>query len=282
MKKEKPVIDPSEDRALPANRWVLLKDTLHYRFWDLVAVSLLTALFYIPIIAWLLFAALTNLGDASNFNNILMTYLIAIPLIAFAGLGMGGLFYFSKKLAWGSGASLPSDFFEGIKKNWAMFLGTYFVIGLLYFLLKIDLEALALSSSLPAWGKAMLSGLSYGIFTLFLMALFFIQTQTVTYEGGFFRLLMNGIRFTFGAILKNLAIFAALLAPFFVYEFVPSLYAVIIPIAFLALFYFGFSGFFFTEYSHSLFDISINPKQYPEIIRKGLAPTHESHSDHLD
>jgi len=282
MKKEKKVIDPSEDKALPATRWLLLGDTLRYRFWDLIAVSLLTALFYIPVIGWFIYASLTNLADPSNFNNIMMTYLVAIPLIAFMGLGMAGLFYFSKKLAWGSGATLPGDFFEGIRKNWAMFLGTYLLIGILYFLLKVDLEALNLSTSLPSWGKAMLSGLSYGIFILFLMGLFFVQTQTVTYEGNFFRLLMNGIRFTFGAILKNLGIFLAFLAPFFVYEFVPSLYAVIIPIAFLALFYFGFSGFFFTLYSHSLFDISINPKQYPEIIRKGLAKTHESTSSNHD
>jgi hypothetical protein len=278
MSKEKPTVEPSEDRVLPATRWLLLKDTLHYRFWDLMAVSLLTLLFILPLIAWLLFATFNGLADPSKFYNVLLTYAIAIPLIMLFGLGMAGAFYFSKKLAWGVGAVLPSDFFEGIRKNAKMFLLVYFFIGLLYLLLKLDLEAVNLSTSLPDWGKGAIIGVSYGLFLIFLSLLFFVQTQTVTYEGSFFQLLGNANRFLFGAIFPDLGIFAAFYAPFLVFEFLPNLYGTLIPLGFSGIFYFGFSVFFLTLYSHSLFDKTINPKFYPDIIRKGLAKNHENPS----
>ena len=44
----------------------------------------------------------------------------------------------------------------------------------------------------------------------------------------------------------------------------------IIAIAISGLFYFGFNKFLFLEYSISIFDETINKKQYPEIIKKGL------------
>jgi len=277
-KKDKPTIDSSRDRPLPATRWRLLSETLRYRYWDLIGVSILTGLFYLPLVGWLLYAALTGLADPGNLLSVLLTYAAAVPLTMVAGLGEAGSLYFSKKLAWGQGASLPGDFFEGIAKNFKMFLLVYFLIGSLYLLLKLDLVSVALSS-FPSWSKTVLDGLSYGLFFVFLMPLLFLAAETVIYEGSFLPLLKNGFRFTFGAILANIPLFGAFLLPFLVYEFVPFLVAAIAAFLFASLFYFGFSAFFFTEYSHHLFDRSINRDHYPEIIRKGLAKIHENH-DH--
>jgi hypothetical protein len=268
-KEEKTKRIGAEDN-LPFTRWQLLGDTLHFRFWDLAAVSLLALVFFLPSFVWLIFCSLSDLLDYSNFNSVLMVYGLNVAALMFAGLGMAGPFYFSKKMAWGEGASLPGDFFEGIKKNWAMFLGIYFLIGLLYLLLRLDICALSTSGDFTGWGLGALEGVSYALFFIFLLSLFFAQTQTMIYQGGLFHLFWNGFRFVFGAFLTNMPIFLAYFALFLCFEFIPYSLASYITIGLSGLFYFGFSAFFFTLYSDSLFDKSINKNSHPEIIRKGL------------
>jgi hypothetical protein len=260
----------SEDN-LPLTRFQLLYDTLRFHFFDLVVVSLLTGLFFFPSWGWLIFVGYTDLGDPSNLASVALTYGVNAVFLAFAGLGMAGLFYFVKRLAWGVGTSCPADFFEGIKNDKGMFLLVYFVIGLLYALLRVDIASLTYGGmELEGWLKGLLEGLSYGVFFIFLLALLFVMSQAVTYEGSFFKLLSNGIRFVFGAFLTNVPMFLLYFLCFLLYEFVPSFIAQYVMMAFSTLFYFGFSAFAFTLYSHSLFDKSINKTQYPEIVRKGL------------
>jgi hypothetical protein len=268
-----------QEKNLPFTRWQLLGDTLRFRFWDLLLVSLFTLVFYLPVLGWLIFCSLSDLLDFSNLPSILMSYGIAIPFLMIAGLGMGGLFYFSKKLAWGEGASLPGDFFEGIKKNARMFLGVYFVIGLLYLILRLDIASLVYQSGLSGWALGALEGVSYTLFFLFLLALFFLQSQTIIYQGGFFHLFWNGIKFVFGAFLSNIPIFLAFFAGFLCFEFIPYAPVLYIVMGIEGFFYFGFSSFFFTLYSDALFDKSINPSRYPGIIRKGLQQKEKDNSD---
>jgi hypothetical protein len=274
MEKEKRL--GGEDN-LPLTRWQLLGDTLHYRFWDLLLVSLLTFVFYIPSLSWLIFCSLDGFLDYTNLNSILLVYGINIPLLAIAGFGMAGLFYFSKKLVWGEGASLPSDFFEGIKKNWAMFLGVYFLIAFLYAFLRVDIASIKISGEFSGLWVGSLEGISYTLFFLFVWALFFTLTESVIYVGDFFHLFWNGFRFVFGAFLTNVPLFLTFFTPFLVFEFVPFYQVSFAMIGLEAIFYFGFSAFFFTEYSYYLFDKSINKKDYPEIIRKGLGKKEEQH-----
>jgi len=264
-----------QENNLPLTRWQLLADTLRYRFWDLFLASLLCFAFWLPSFAWLVFCSLDGFLDYMNFNSILMVYGINIPFLSFASLGMAGLFYFSKKLVWGEGTSLPSDFFEGIKRNWKMFLLTYFLIGFLYALLRLDIVSIKVSGQFTGLWIGSLEGVSYAIFFIFLLSLFFLQTESVIYEGGFIHLLWNGFRFVFGSFLTNIPMFLVFFAPFLAFEFVPLYSVSFSMIGIEAIFYFGFSAFFFTEYSYYLFDKSINKKQYPEIIRKGLGKKEE-------
>lgn len=272
MKKvNEPVYEPG-DSSLPKHRWALLKDTLHYHFFDLVGLSLLALVFCLPLAAYVIYISVSGLLDMGNLYSILLSYSLLIVFLLFASLGQAGLFYTIKRLAWGEGTAIASDFFLGIKKNWKMFLAIYFAFGLLYLILKLDLGVLTAATNLPDYAKTIIAGLSYGVFFLFAMVLSFCKTQTVLYESGFFKLVANAFRFLFGAILPNLAIFIAVYVPFFVYELVPNLYAGVAVLAFEGLFYFGFSAFFLTVYCHSIYDKTINARQFPEIIRRGLAP----------
>lgn len=258
------------EENLPATRWQLMGDTLRFNFWDLCAISLLAFLFWIPSFGWLIFCSLSNLLDFANLGSVLMVYGINAILIALAGIGMAGSFYFSHKLSFALGVSLPSDFFEGIRKNGIMFFVVYLFIGLLYAFLRIDLCALVNGGYFSGWGLIALEGVSYAVFFVFLLALHFVQTETILYQGGFFQLFANAVRFIFGAFLTNVPIFLAYFALFLVFEFVSYYQVSFAMMGLSGIFYFGFSSFFFSNYSNYLFDKSINKKQYPDLIRKGL------------
>jgi|GEM_PF-1681490 hypothetical protein len=271
-----------QDAMMPFSRWELLKDTLHYRFWELVAVSLFTFVFWIPVFAWLIFCSLGGFLDFSSLASVGLTYGIAAVFLVVASLGMAGAFFFAKKLVWSEGASLPGDFFEGIRKNGKAFAAIYLALGLLYAVLRLDICALQYSGAVTGWVLPVGEGLSYAAFFLFLLALFFAQTETIIYAGSPFRLFWNGIRLSLGGLLTNIPVFLAFFACFLIFDFVPFYQASFACLAIEALFYFGFSTVFFTEYSYFLFDKSINLKQYPEILRKGLRKeggAHENPSD---
>ena len=89
-KKEKEQRLGQEDN-LPSTRWQLLGDTVRFRFWDLLLVSVLTLVFYLPVLGWLIFCSLSDLLDFNNIPSMLMTYGIAIVFLMIAGLGMGAI-----------------------------------------------------------------------------------------------------------------------------------------------------------------------------------------------
>lgn len=259
------------DAPLPSNRWQLLKDTLRYHFFDFVLASLLTLLFHLPLFGWVIVSNLMNFLEEGNLLSVVLTYGVMALCLMLGGLGAAGSFHFFKKRAWGEGASLAEDFFEGIRKNGARFLLYFFLIGLLYLTLKLDIAALAINEAIVPTVKIIFAAVSYGIFYCFVVVILFALPQEIIYQDRATKFLGNGVRFLFGSALKNIPIFIAFLLPYFVYEFVPYLLGTFIAIGLLGLFYFGFSHFFLTLYSHSLFDRSINKKRFPEIIRKGLS-----------
>ena len=69
---------PMEDRLLPDTRLELLKDTLRYRFLDVVLLSILTGLFFLPLILWIVVATSLGLLDSSSIASVLLTYGIAV------------------------------------------------------------------------------------------------------------------------------------------------------------------------------------------------------------
>ena len=184
------------------------------------------------------------------------------------GLGIVGALYYCKRLAWGEGSNVGSDFFYGIGKNVKFAIIGFLIIFLSYSLLKIG--SLLLTYSIDNQFVVMpIIGVMYVAFLLIFMIISFTLTQGIIYQGSFLMLFKNGVRFTFGMFGWNLLIFLLVLLPFLTYEFIPFPIAQYISIAVALLFYFGFSLFVFTIYSHSIFDLTIND-DYPEIYRKGL------------
>ena len=262
---------PSSDTPLAKTRPELLKMCLKSRFLDFPLLSLFTFIFLIPLLVWIIFSnyvLVEQITPENYFFMGLLIYLPYIPLGMIFGLGVSGALNFAKRLSFQEGANVINDFFHGIAKNIGMNLLTFFLIFFFYALLK--LSSLLLVHLLDNIAATILIGVMYAGFFIILMIFFFILTQTILYKGSFWQLFVNGVRFLVGMFGWNLLIFLIVLLPFLVYEFVPFTIAQYIAIAISLLFYFGFSIFVFTLYSHSLFDLTIN-QDYPEIYRKGLS-----------
>lgn len=265
----------NKEMPLPTNRFELLGDVLRYRLFEIMLLSIYMFLFLLPSLLWLIFSGylFANVENHTIYEVILVNGVNIIFLMIF-GIGCSGAFYFLKRVSFQEGESINSDFFIGIKKNRKMFLFIYFLIGLSYFLLEVAVAYINYEPNMNNILKGALEGILYAGFIIFMMIYFFMQTQTILYNATISQLFFNSIKFTFGMFLKNLGIFAILLLPFFLFEFVPSINGIDIfqfaVIGVEAVFYFGFSFLVFSLYSNHVFDLSIN-KNYPENIRKGLA-----------
>ncbi len=257
------------------NRSELLGDRLKTRFFDFIWLSLLTFVFIIPLLVWIIYCNYVLVAQITNENYLLMSLLIYLPYIPLGmvfGLGIGGALYYCKRLAWGEGANVTSDLFYGLRKNIKSSLLSFFLLFFFYSLLKIG--SLLVSFSFESVYAGIVMGVLYVAFFLIFMIISFTLTQSIIYTGKYTQLMSNSVKFTFGMFGWNLLFFFIILFPFLVYEFVPFAIAQYIALAVTLLFYLGFSLFLFTIYSHSIFDLTIN-QDYPEIYRKGLEKDQE-------
>lgn len=258
----------------PKNRFELLKDRLKTRFLDFIVVSLLVMVFLIPLIVWNMSLTYSNAFEITAENYILMSLLAYGPYIIFImifGLGVMGALYYSKRLAFGEGANPAKDFFYGIKLNIKPALIGFSILGVAYFLMCFAKITFAFAVELPDLLRGVLMGLIYvAFFFLFLLVSFYL-VQNILYKGSAFQFFSNAAKFTFGMVGWNFLILIIVLLPFLTYEFIPFALARYISLGVCGLFYFEFSIFIFTIYSHAIFDLTLND-DYPEIYRKGLAP----------
>lgn len=127
---------------LPGSRWAVFKDVFFNRLGAMAKISLLTFLFTLPAVAWLVIMNIvlqvdaqlipysSNIGigypvvvDAAlmgqyrTFMYNVQTYAILIPLIMIAGIGFAGAFHVMKLLGWGEGVSVGGTFFPRHKKR---------------------------------------------------------------------------------------------------------------------------------------------------------------------
>ena len=254
---------------LPLSRFNQFFDLVRFRFIDIFLCSICSALFLIPSILWLLFCSLSGFVDPTNMYSILLVYGVLAILISLMGLGSAGTYYFYRKTIYGEGSSFQADFFTGIRKNYKEGLLSHFLIGVLYLLLKLDIGSLGALGLGDTWTPILL-GLSYVLFYVLASLFLFYQPQYVLYEGGMGRLLMNSVRFYVGSFLKSLGITILYFLPFFLYELIGNVIGEWIIILIFALAYNGFASLANALYCTYLFDISINPRYYPDLVRKGL------------
>lgn len=246
----------------------LLKEIIRYRFLDIIILSLLLFLFYIPTLFITLFIEGTFFNVPNIFNNLII-YFFDILSFMIMGLGFSGAFYFAKKLCFQEGASIRRDFFDGVFKNLKMSLILFFILGFIYggihYLSSAFFEMNVFSPTL----EYIILGVLYAFFIIIFISICYTFTQGMIYEDKLSKLFINGIKFSIGNFFKSILVLL-LLSPLAILEFFNN--EIIIGICFIVLAFFLFGLFIicFTLISHDLFDKTINKKQYPQLIGKGL------------
>ena len=218
-------------QSLPSNRWELFWDIFKGRFSKLVIINLLTLLFFVPLIALILFRymAVSGYGAMSPFSlpfgvgyqapvsfvgyheNIMLTansqMFLFLPIaLLIAGVGISGGAYVIRNMVWTEGIFVANDFWKGVKQN---FLTVGLVMVLYSLIFYLSMLGISYSNKMLAIGEgtAWLLQISK-VLIIIVLALFSIMTlhmisMTVTYKVTLRQLFKNSFILTFGALPQN-------------------------------------------------------------------------------
>ena len=272
MKKEVIRESDYQQNERPETRRAQFFDIFRHRFVEVLKISILQAVFNLPLIAvmvlfWLFMLAATNLN--SLMTVFLFTALGLFISIISVFIGMTGSFYCFKKIIYAEGEYASSSFFTGLISEWkkgalvgiiaglsvaAAVIGSFFCI---YYLSSYN-------TIVAGFGIAILS-----IQALVVLILsYYSIAQLVIYEN------------TFKAILKNSFIFALMRfqynLPLFIIH--PGVFIVLIAVMQLTMYIGVVLLFLFVGFGHLIwmlnclsgFDKFINKDNYPDYYRRGL------------
>lgn len=277
---------------LPSTRWQVFKDVFKNRLGALTKINLLTVLFCLPAIAWLIYcilsSALTNasvnytgnlgfglsptssavaMGNALGLQLTLLEFAVFIPLFMIASIGFAGAFHTYKMLIWGEGIAVASTFMKGIKNNIVTFLWTSLLLSAGLLLVMFNVSSLSIQ---PNQAMAILALVASCILMVILIFMaMFMWTQSVTYKMDVWTLIKNSFIFSIGMLLQNIFFVALSLVPLILILFTPFTIALMIAILFLL---FGFSYMFmiWTVYAHYCFDKYLNDQTPGAIKNRGM------------
>ena len=121
MRKERIRETDYEENERPETRLSQFFDIFKHRFVELIKLSLLQAVFNMPlIVSLILFHSLVK--GASDISSLMTVFLIQgssfIISIPIAFIGLTGSFYSIKKMAFAEGEYASSSFFIGLREEW--------------------------------------------------------------------------------------------------------------------------------------------------------------------
>ena len=269
---------------LPGTRWQLFKDIFFGRFGALVKINLLTLLFCLPAIAWMVIMTMlkqmdgsvlpysgnigvgypitgdvTSLGESRAFSYDLQTYLVLIPLIVIAGIGLSGAFYVMRRLVWGEGTSVGGHFFRGIKQNFLPFLWSSLFLGVSLFIVMANIGIYNYMDSVHAVLRVVGIVISMIQFFFILSMMLFLTTQAVTYKLKTWGLIKNSFLFTIALLPQNLIMLFLSAIPVLLLIFLPTIIRMFFLVIFVLI---GFSYIMlvWTVYAHWAYDRFINDR----------------------
>jgi uncharacterized membrane protein YesL len=202
----------------------LFWDIFKNRFGKLFIINLLTLLFFIPLIALIVFrylsvvtygtmypfasgfgvgfmAPVTVAGMAENveFSSSIMFFLLLPVAGLIAGIGLSGGFYVIRNMVWTEGVFVANDFWRGIKQNAKQMILICVIYSALFYLF----YSAILLANLNIAGGLQAEWINYVIIVICAISLAFISvmamhmmTMCVTYELKFGQLIRNAFIFT--------------------------------------------------------------------------------------
>ena len=266
----------NKEAKLPANRIDQFGYIMRFYWRQVALVSLLTLLFAIPFIAWMI---ASNMASSVLYNSylsadeetklqiaeqirsqIFVSGLICVPFVGLLFVGLSGAAQTMKKFIWREVVDLPSDFWNGVKKHW---LGSL-IIGCVYALFLTSVISSNLFCENVAWsivGAVIVVFATIWIFYCFFLNVFYVQKLH--------SLLFNALMLTILRFPQNLIIllFSCLTLLLF---FLPTILATALCVLINGMIGFGYSILLATLNAQSSFDKYINKQSYPEHYKKGL------------
>ena len=206
MKKEKVKAEDYQNKDRPDTRLKQYGDIFKTRFVELLKVSLLQAVFNMPFIVSLIifYAVVRNSTDLNQLMTAFLiqgaSFIVSVPCLF---VGMTGVFYCMKKIAFAEGEYASSAFFIGLREEWKNGL----LIGLLAgFSAFIALTGFFFLYFYLSQVDAVVTGFGYAIIAIqlivVLMVCYYSVGQVIVYS--------NQLRFVF----KNSFIMTLIRFPF--------------------------------------------------------------------
>ncbi len=275
----------NKEAKLPSNRIDQFGYIMRFYWRQVALVSLLTLLFAIPFVAWMIVSNMANnvlynsylsADDETKLqlaeqirSQIFVSGLISVPLVGLSFVGLSGAAQVMKKYIWREIVDLSTDFWGGIKKHW---LGSL-IIGCIYALFLTSVISSNLFSESIAWtivGAVIVVFATIWAFYCFFLNVFYVQKL----HG----LLFNALILTILRFPQNLIIFlfSCLTLTLF---FLPTILATALFVLINGMIGFGYSLLLATLNAQSSFDKYINKQSYPEYYKKGLAKAERFGSD---
>lgn len=279
---------------LPGSRWAVFKDVFFNRIGAMVKISLLTILFMLPALAWLIFMSLVKRADATvvpysaniglgypvvtdaiamgtyrTFMFNIQTYAVLIPLIMIAGIGFAGAFHTMKLLGWGEGVSVGGTFFTGVKRNWVNFLWIFLFAGVSIFVFMFNISAYGQMTSIHKAWKIIAVSLSCVQLVLMLCMLLYLCTQNVTYKLGFVGLVKNSFLFSIALFPQNIFFLICSILPFILIMLLPMQIAIFF---WMIVIFLGpaYVVLIWTVFSQYVFDKYVNDRVKGAVKNRGM------------
>lgn len=280
---------------LPGTRFQLFKDVFFNRFGALVKINLLVLLFCLPAIAWVVIMQMIKqmdgsllpysgnigagigipvtdviaLGRQRAFQFDIQTYLILIPCIMVASIGLSGAFYVMRRLVWGEGTSVAGHFFRGIKMNFLPFLWSSLFAGISLFLVMANIGIYNNMTEIHIAWRIVGIAVSVIQFVLLLSMMIFLTTQAVTYKLKTWALIKNSFLFAIALLPTNLIMLILSAIPVVLVMILPSFLSVFGLLLF-ALFGFSYIILLWTVYAHWAYDKFVNDRVEGAVKNRGM------------
>lgn len=262
---------------LPKTRFAQFKDLLKHQFLNLVKISCLQTVFNMPLLVWaILFVIfLTTVNPEGVYIVILVGSGILIPCVAISNVGLSGMFYCLKKLAYADGLFAASSYFVGIKEEGKK--------GFVFGLLQGISAGVALAGTTFLYIFAGVNPWVIGLGITVLVILYFVMTminyyslaQTSVYSNKTGVIIKNSFLMSLMRFPKHILLFilhpGLAIAGYIGMCFIPNV-GIIISYVWLGLFailnsigLLAWMLFILTS-----FDKFINQENYPDYVGKGL------------
>lgn len=273
--------------TLPTNRWQLGWDVFKTNTGKHFKLNLLTLLFFIPLIALIVFTylyksflvsqypfsknmgigypaypAVFGLTATLSLNTNVEFFKFAIIAVAVGAVGLSGGFYVMRNMVWAEGVIVGSDFWKGVKQNYfvVFFSLLFYTVIMGFSLISINLaQVLIDTASGTRWLLIVAQVITYLIMGIVSVMTLYMITLGVTYKLSFGKLIKNAFILTIALVPTNIFFaFLAVLPFLLLFIGVPLLMSLVL----VLLVVWGLSIFMliWTNYSNWVFDKFINDK----------------------